>query len=46
MPVSYIRVTSQINCGDVTMLNKKRLSLMTMAKSEIVLAELSVEDIK
>ena len=46
MPVSYIRVTSQINCGDVTMLNKKRLSSVTMAKSEIVLAELSVEDIK
>ena len=36
MPVSYIRVTSQINCGDVTILNQKRLSLATMAKSAIV----------
>ena len=35
MPVSYIRVTSQINCGDVTILNQKRLSLATMAKSAI-----------
>ena len=35
MPVSYIRVTSQINCGDVTILNQKRLSLATMAISAI-----------
>ena len=35
IPVSYIRVTSQINCGDVTILNQKRLSLATMAKSAI-----------
>ena len=35
MPVSYIRVTSQINCGDVTILNQKRLSLATMAKSAV-----------
>ena len=35
MPVSYICVTSQINCGDVTILNRKRLSLATMAKSVI-----------
>ena len=35
MLVSYIRVTSQINCGDVTILNQKRLSLTTMAKSAI-----------
>ena len=32
---SYIRVTSQINCGDVTILNQKRVSLATMAKSAI-----------
>ena len=35
MPVSYIRVMSQFNCGDVTILNQKRLSLATMAKSAI-----------
>ena len=35
MLVSYIRVTSQINCGDVTILNQKRLSLATTAKSAI-----------
>ena len=35
MLVSYIRVTSQINCGDVTILNQKRLSLTTTAKSAI-----------
>ena len=35
MPVSYIRVTSQINCGDVTILNQKRPSLATMANSAI-----------
>ena len=33
--VSYIRVTSQINDGDVTILNQKRLSLATTAKSAI-----------
>ena len=32
MPVSYIRVTSQINRGDVTILSQKSLSLATMAK--------------
>ena len=48
MLVSYIRVTSQINCGDVTMLNQKRLSLATTAKSAIddFFAELRVQDIK
>ena len=46
MPVSYIRLTSQINCGDVTILNQERLSLVTTEKSIIVLAELSVQDIK
>ena len=35
MLVSYIRVTSQINCGDVIILNQKRLSLATTAKSAI-----------
>ena len=35
MPVSYIRMTSQTNCGDVTILNQKSLSLATMAKSAI-----------
>ena len=35
MLVSYIRVTSQINCGDVTILNQKSLSLATTAKSAI-----------
>ena len=35
MPVSYIRVTPQINCNDVTVSNQKRLSLATMAKSVI-----------
>ena len=35
MLVSYIRVTSQINCGDVTILNQKILSLVTTAKSAI-----------
>ena len=33
--VSYIRVMSQINCSDVTILNQKRLSLATTAKSAI-----------
>ena len=32
MPVSYIRVTSQITCGDVKIISQKRLSL---AKSAI-----------
>ena len=35
MLVSYIRVTSQINGGDVKILNKKRLSIATTAKSAI-----------
>ena len=35
MPVSYIRVTSQINCGDIAILNQKSLSLATTAKSAI-----------
>ena len=35
MLVSYIRVTSQINGGDVTILNQKRLSSATTAKSAI-----------
>ena len=35
MLVSYIHVTSQINCGDVTILNQKRLSLATTVKSAI-----------
>ena len=35
MPVSYIRVTSQINCGDITIVNQKILSLATMAKSAV-----------
>ena len=35
MSVSYIRVTSQINCGDVTILNQKRLSSAPIAKSAI-----------
>ena len=33
--VPYIRMTSQINSGDVTILNQKRLSLATTAKSAI-----------
>ena len=32
MPVPRVRVTSQINCDDVTMLSQKRPSLATMAK--------------
>ena len=32
MLVSRVRVTSQIHCGDVTMLNRKRPSLATVAK--------------
>ena len=32
MLVPRIRVTSQINCGDVTMLSQERSSLVTMAK--------------
>ena len=35
MPVPDVRVTSQINCGDVTILSQKRPSLATMAKSAI-----------
>ena len=35
MLVTYIRVTSRIYCGDVTILNQKRLSLATTAKSAI-----------
>ena len=35
MPVTSVRVTSQINCSDVTMLNQKRPSLATTAKSAI-----------
>ena len=35
MLVTYIRMTSQINCGDVTILNQKRLPLATTAKSAI-----------
>ena len=35
MPVPHVRVTSLINCGDVTMLSQKRPSLATMAKSAI-----------
>ena len=35
MLVSYICMTSQINCGDVTILNQKRLSLATAAESAI-----------
>ena len=35
IPVSYICVTSQISCGDITILSQKRLSLGTMAKSAI-----------
>ena len=30
--VSHVRVTSQINCDDVTMLSRKRPSLAAMAK--------------
>ena len=33
--VSSVRVTSQVNCGDVTMLSQKGPSLATMAKSAI-----------
>ena len=35
MLVPYVRVTSQNNCGDVTILSQKRPSLATMAKSAI-----------
>ena len=35
MLVPYVRVTSQINCGDVTILSQKRPSLAAMAKSAI-----------
>ena len=35
MPAPHVRVTSQINCGDVTMLIQKRPSSATMAKSAI-----------
>ena len=35
MPVRYVRVTSQINRGDLTILSQKRPSLATMAKSAI-----------
>ena len=35
IPVPCIHVTSQINCGDVTMPSQKRLSLATMAKLAI-----------
>ena len=42
MPAPHVRVTSQINCGDVTMLIKKRPSSATMAKS----AKLCAQDIK
>ena len=31
MPVPHVRVTSQINCGDVTMLSQKRPSLATLS---------------
>ena len=35
MPVPYVRVTSQINCADVTILSQKRPPLATMAKPAI-----------
>ena len=35
MPVPYVRVTSQVIYGDVTILSQKRPSLATMAKSAI-----------
>ena len=35
MPVPHVRVTSQINCGNVTLLSQKRPPLATMAKSAI-----------
>ena len=35
MPVPHVRVMSQINCGDVTMLIQKRPYLVAAAKSAI-----------
>ena len=35
MPVTGVRVASQINYSDVTMLNQKKTSLATMAKSAV-----------
>ena len=35
MVIPYLHETSQIDCGDVTMLSQKKPSLATMAKSEI-----------
>ena len=35
MPLNNIRVTSQINCGDVTILSQKRLFLAPMAEPAI-----------
>ena len=49
MPVPHVRVTSQINCSEVTMLSQKIPSLVTMAKSAIdnwFFSELRVQDIK
>ena len=45
MTLLHVRVRSQINCGDVTMLNQKRPSLATMTKSALgnVLAELCIK---
>ena len=49
IPVPHVRVASQINCGDVTMLSQKRPSLVTIAKwkiTDLFLAELCVQDKK
>ena len=35
MPLPYVRVTPQIICGDVTIINQKKPSLAAMAKSAI-----------
>ena len=52
MPVPHLRVMSQINCGDITMLSQIQieiLSLATMAEwviNDLFLAELCVQDMK
>ena len=49
MPVTHVRMTSQINCGDVTMLSQNRPPLATIVKSAIddcFLVELCVHDMK
>ena len=49
MPVPWVQLTSQINCGDVTMLSQKRPLLGTIVNwviDDLYLVELCVQDIE